>query len=64
MKKTYYTSLDLKRLGVHPRTAKAVQRIQRKEIYGNKRYAELKSMLLRMIPCVEYPQAYDEPCDR
>ena len=40
--KTHWKSYELKRLGVHGKTAKAILRLQQKEIYANKKFEELK----------------------
>ena len=42
MSRSYWKSYELKRLGIHPNTARAIQRIQRKEIYLNEKQELLK----------------------
>ena len=49
MRKQYYTSYDLKKLGVHYKTIRAVQRIQRKQIYSDKQFEDLKIRLSNML---------------
>lgn len=49
MGKSYWKSYELKKFGLHPRTIRAFLRIQRKEIYKNKKYEELKLFVQEVI---------------
>lgn len=49
MSRNYWTSSELKKHGVHYKTARAIMRIQRKEIYANKRFNELRTKICRTI---------------
>ena len=45
MRRTYWTSYELKRLGMNHKSAKAFLRIQSKQIYYDKKYEELKNKI-------------------
>ncbi len=49
MRKQYYTSYDLKKLGVHYKTIRAMQRIQRRQIYSDKQFEELKTKMANLL---------------
>jgi len=49
MSRSYWKSYELKRLGIHPRTVKAIMRIQRKEIYSNEKQEMLKIKIIKTL---------------
>lgn len=49
MSHTYWKSYELKSLGIHPRTVKAILRIQRKEIYLNEKQEMLKIKIIKTL---------------
>ena len=54
MRRTHWKSYELEKLGVHISTNRAIQRIQRKQIYADKKFEELKikiSTLLKELSC-------------
>ncbi len=49
MTHSYWKSYELKSLGIHPRTVKAILRIQRKEIYSNEKQELLKIKIAKTL---------------
>ena len=49
MKKSYWTSYQLKKLGMNHKSAKALLRVQRRQIYNDRKYEELKNKIKSVI---------------
>ncbi|RJP55927.1 MAG: hypothetical protein C4541_13550 [Candidatus Auribacter fodinae] len=45
MRKSYWKTFELARLGVHPRTIRAIMRIQRRQQYSDQKYEQFKIQL-------------------
>jgi hypothetical protein len=55
MRKTYWKSYELKRFGMHPKSVRAFMRIQRNQMYRDKKYAELKRKILCALRGLQNP---------
>ena len=49
IRRTYWKSYELDKLGVHKSTNRAIQRIQRKQIYADKKFEELKLKIRTLL---------------
>lgn len=49
MSKNYWRTYELARLGVHPKTIKAIMRIQRRQQYADQKHEQLKIMVSHLV---------------
>lgn len=49
MKRNYWRTYELKKLGLHPNTIRAIMRIQRRHQYNDQKQQELKTRVMEIL---------------